>query len=85
ADAPLANLIDELAGGNHGLIMCMGKGGVGKTTIAAAIAVALAGRGHSVHLTTTDPAGNLTDMLYGTMENLHVSSIDPVAATQAYR
>ncbi|PRC44714.1 arsenical pump-driving ATPase, partial [Mycobacterium sp. ITM-2017-0098] len=42
-------------------------------------------RGHSVHLTTTDPAGNLTDMLYGTMENLHVSSIDPVAATQAYR
>ncbi|PRC52783.1 arsenical pump-driving ATPase, partial [Mycobacterium sp. ITM-2017-0098] len=39
ADAPLANLIDELAGGNHGLIMCMGKGGVGKTTIAAAIAV----------------------------------------------
>ena len=41
-DTPLANLIDELATGDHGLIMCMGKGGVGKTTIAAAIAVALA-------------------------------------------
>src|SRR5690606_18222130 len=52
-DAPLANLIDELATGDHGLIMCMGKGGVGKTTIAAAIAVALADRGHQVHLTTT--------------------------------
>ena len=40
----------------HGLVMCMGKGGVGKTTVAAAIAVALAHRGHEVHLTTTDPA-----------------------------
>ena len=48
--------------------MCMGKGGVGKTTVAAAIAVALAQRGHSVHLTTTDPAGHLTDTLHGTLE-----------------
>lgn len=84
-DAPLANLIDELATDDHGLIMCMGKGGVGKTTIAAAIAVALAHRGHQVHLTTTDPAGHLTDMLHGTMENLHVSSIDPAEATRSYR
>ncbi len=53
--APLSALIDELDTDDHGLIMCMGKGGVGKTTIAAAIAVALAGRGHQVHLTTTDP------------------------------
>ena len=65
--------------------MCMGKGGVGKTTIAAAIAVALADRGHSVHLTTTDPAGHLTDTLHGSLENLHVSSIDPVEATRVYR
>jgi arsenite/tail-anchored protein-transporting ATPase len=85
ADAPLAALVDELSTGEHGLIMCMGKGGVGKTTIAAAIAVALADRGHPVHLTTTDPAGHLTDMLHGTLANLHVSSIDPVAATRAYR
>ena len=84
-DAPLATLIDELARGDHGLIMCMGKGGVGKTTVAAAIAVALADRGHPVHLTTTDPAGHLTDMLHGSMENLHVSSIDPAEATRAYR
>lgn len=85
ADAPLTTLIDELAKGDHGLIMCMGKGGVGKTTIATAIAVALADRGHPVHLTTTDPAGHLTDMLHGAMANLHVSSIDPVEATRAYR
>lgn len=84
-DAPLATLVDELAGGEHGLILCMGKGGVGKTTVAAAIAVALADRGHPVHLTTTDPAGHLTDMLHGSIENLHVSSIDPVEATRAYR
>ena len=83
--APLADLIDELAAGDHGLVMCMGKGGVGKTTIAAAIAVALADLGHSVHLTTTDPAGHLSDMLHGTLPNLHVSSIDPLEATRAYR
>jgi arsenite-transporting ATPase len=85
ADAPLSALVDELASGEHGLIMCMGKGGVGKTTIAAAIAVALANRGHLVHLTTTDPAGHLTDTLHGTLDNLHVSSIDPTEATRAYR
>ncbi|GAB3218303.1 arsenical pump-driving ATPase [Mycolicibacterium hippocampi] len=84
-DAPLAALVDELAKNHNGLILCMGKGGVGKTTIAAAIAVALADRGHPVHLTTTDPAGHLTDMLHGSMENLHVSSIDPAEATRAYR
>lgn len=85
AAAPLGDLVDELATGDHGLIMCMGKGGVGKTTIAAAIAVALADRGHSVHLTTTDPAGHLTEMLDGTLEHLRVSRVDPVEATRAYR
>ncbi len=84
-DAPLANLIDQIASGDKGLIMCMGKGGVGKTTVAAAIAVALAQRGHPVHLTTTDPAGHLTDTLHGTLEHLTVSSIDPVEATRVYR
>ncbi|MGV1005898.1 MAG: arsenical pump-driving ATPase [Candidatus Nanopelagicales bacterium] len=85
ADAPLAALVDEIAAGDRGLIMCMGKGGVGKTTVAAAIAVALAQRGHPVHLTTTDPAGHLAETLHGTLENLTVSSIDPVEASRAYR
>lgn len=84
-DAPLVGLIDEIATGDKGLIMCMGKGGVGKTTVAAAIAVALAERGHPVHLTTTDPAGHLTETLAGSLDNLTVSSIDPVEATRAYR
>ena len=84
-DAPLAALVDQIAAGDKGLIMCMGKGGVGKTTVAAAVAVALAQRGHRVHLTTTDPAGHLTDTLHGTLEHLTVSSIDPVEATRAYR
>jgi arsenite/tail-anchored protein-transporting ATPase len=84
-EAPLSDLIDELATQDHGLVMCMGKGGVGKSTIAAAIAVALAGRGHQVHLTTTDPAGHLSQTLGGTRENLQVSSIDPAEATRSYR
>lgn len=46
AVAPLRNLVDEIERGGKGLVMCMGKGGVGKTTVAAAIAVALANRGH---------------------------------------
>jgi len=84
-DPPLSDLVDELATQDHGLIMCMGKGGVGKSTIAAAIAVALVGRGHQVHLTTTDPAGHLSETLGGTLENLQVSSIDPAEATRSYR
>ena len=73
----------ELAG--KGLVLCMGKGGVGKTTIAAAIALALAERGHDVHLTTTDPAAHLHDVLPHEVAGLQVTRIDPVAATQQYR
>ena len=83
--ASLAVLVDELERDDHGLVMCMGKGGVGKTTIAAAIAVALDHRGHEVHLTTTDPASHLTDTLNGSIPGLAVSRIDPVEATRSYR
>ncbi|MFN4204766.1 MAG: arsenical pump-driving ATPase [Agrobacterium albertimagni] len=82
---PLAALIDEIAPAGHGLIMTMGKGGVGKTTIAAAIAVELAARGHQVLLTTTDPAAHLTETLGSEVANLTVSRIDPVAETARYR
>ncbi|AWH00998.1 arsenical pump-driving ATPase [Rhodococcus ruber] len=84
ADAPLRALIDDIERDGHGLVMCMGKGGVGKTTVAAAVAVALAERGHEVRLTTTDPAAHLTDTLHGDVEHLHVSRIDPAEATRAY-
>lgn len=85
AIADLATLVDELADHDYGLVMCMGKGGVGKTTIAAAIATALADRGKSVHLTTTDPAAHLVDTLGSDTGTLTVSRIDPEQATQDYR
>lgn len=81
----LSSLIDEITTDRHGLIMLMGKGGVGKTTLAASIAVELAHRGFTTHLTTTDPAAHLTGTLCGTVENLMVSRIDPNAETERYR
>jgi arsenite-transporting ATPase len=81
----LSTLIDEFEQTGHGLIMLMGKGGVGKTTLAAAIAVELAARGHAVQLTTSDPAAHLSATLQGEMPNLSVSRIDPHAETERYR
>jgi arsenite-transporting ATPase len=81
----LSELVDGIAADGRGLVMLMGKGGVGKTTLAAAVAVELAHRGLPVHLTTSDPAAHLTETLIGTLENLTVSRIDPHAETERYR
>lgn len=81
----LASLVDELSQTGKGLVMTMGKGGVGKTTVAASVAVALAKRGHKVHLTTSDPAAHLSYTLDGSLPNLQVSRIDPKAETERYR
>lgn len=81
----LAALVVEIAADGHGLVMLMGKGGVGKMTMATAVAVELAHRSLSVHLTTSDPAGRLTDTLNGSLESLTVSRIDPHAETERYR
>jgi len=81
----LSTLVDAIAPDGHGLIMLMGKGGVGKTTLAAAIAVELARRGHDVHLTTSDPAAHLSDTLAGALDRLAVSRIDPQVETARYR
>ena len=78
-------LVDELAAAGHGLVMVMGKGGVGKTTVAAAIAVALAERGKPVNLTTTDPAQHLIEILPENVPNLKVSHIDPKEEVRRYR
>ena len=80
----LARLVDQLAGRGRGLVMVMGKGGVGKTTVAAALALGLVARGHRVHLTTTDPAAHLGLTLGGSVEGLQVSCIDPKAETRRY-
>jgi arsenite-transporting ATPase len=84
AAEPLGRMVDELAAAGRGLIMVMGKGGVGKTTIAAALAVGLVQRGHSVHLTTTDPAAHVADALRGSLPQLKLGRIDPKAETEAY-
>jgi len=81
----LSRLVDDIAADGHGLVMLMGKGGVGKTTLAAAVAVALAHRGFPVHLTTSDPAAHLAQTLDGTLEHLSVSRIDPHEVTERYR
>ncbi|POR47572.1 arsenical pump-driving ATPase [Bosea psychrotolerans] len=80
----LDGLIDLLAADGKGLIMVMGKGGVGKTTIAAAIALGLVQRGHTVHLSTTDPAAHLATTLMGEAPGLRVDRIDPKAETERY-
>ena len=59
----LSDLVDDLARHRRKVIFTMGKGGVGKTTIAAAIALTLAKRGERVHLATTDPAAHLKFVL----------------------
>ena len=81
----LAHLIDDLAAPGQGVILAMGKGGVGKTTVAAAVAVALAERGFRVHLSTTDPAAHLSATIeHDALPNLTVSRIDPAGETARY-
>jgi arsenite-transporting ATPase len=79
----LTKLVDEFAQAGRGVIMTMGKGGVGKTTVAAAIATELARRGFKVHLSTTDPAAHVAAAA-GQIEGLQVSRIDPHVETEAY-
>jgi arsenite-transporting ATPase len=81
---PLVSLIDEIEQMGHGVVMTMGKGGVGKTTIAAAIAVELAHRGHRVHLSTTDPAAHVAAAVDAGLPGLKVSRIDPAVETRRY-
>ncbi|MDP9145041.1 MAG: TRC40/GET3/ArsA family transport-energizing ATPase, partial [Actinomycetota bacterium] len=80
----LAALVDQLAASGRGLVMVMGKGGVGKTTIAVAVAIGLVRRGHAVHLSTTDPAAHLAMTLDGELPGLEVDRIDPKLETQRY-
>lgn len=76
-------LIADLAATRHGMIMTMGKGGVGKTILAARLAEALSARGLRVVLATTDPAGHAADACAD--RNMEVVSIDADAETEAYR
>ncbi len=82
--ALLSELIDAIELSGHGVVLTMGKGGVGKTTVAAAIAVELAHRGHRVHLSTTDPAAHIANAVDGKVEGLTLSRIDPAEVTRRY-
>jgi arsenite-transporting ATPase len=77
-------LFDQIAAPGRGVVMTMGKGGVGKTTVAAGLAVTLAQRGHKVYLTTTDPAAHIVTTLAGGLPGLSVSRIDPAVETRSY-
>lgn len=92
AEHPLAGLdslkdmIDHYSTQDTRVILTMGKGGVGKTTVASLLAVGLAEKGHPVHLTTTDPAAHLADRFEGTGgDHLTVSRIDPQLQVEAYK
>lgn len=80
----LRDLTEDLHTSGKKVIFAMGKGGVGKTTIAAAIALSLAKRGVGVRLTTTDPAAHLQYVI-GKTENLSLSKIDEEAELARYR
>ncbi|WP_434399686.1 arsenical pump-driving ATPase [Planococcus sp. 11815] len=83
----LNSVIDDLSEHNTRVIFTMGKGGVGKTSVASAIAVGLSEKGHQVHLTTTDPAAHLAYTFEGsgTRDNLSISSINPDIEVARYK
>lgn len=80
----LAPLVADIAKAGHGVIMTMGKGGVGKTSVAAAMAVALAKLGHKVVLSTTDPASHVANAIDGDVPGLTVTRIDPAKEVAQY-
>jgi len=83
----LSSLIESFSENNTRVIFTMGKGGVGKTTVASSIAVGLVEKGHNVHLTTTDPAAHLEYMFSNTIDNekLSISSIQPKEEVASYK
>ena len=80
----LKDVIDDLYNSNKKVIFTMGKGGVGKTTIAAAIALGLSKKGRKVHLTTTDPAAHLKFVI-NESSGITMSHIDEQAELKKYQ
>ncbi|MGM1022846.1 MAG: arsenical pump-driving ATPase [Bacillota bacterium] len=82
---PLDTLIQDLEANNIRVIFTMGKGGVGKSTVASAIAVGLAERGHRVHLSTTDPAAHVEYVLGEATGRISLSRVDPKLELERYQ
>ena len=80
----LNQLVDQIAARGNGVVMTMGKGGVGKTTLAVRVATQLARAGHRVTLTTTDPAAHVDAAARERPATLHVTRIDAAAETRRY-
>lgn len=80
----LSDVVDEIEESNKKVIFTMGKGGVGKTTIAAAIALGLHRKGRKVRLATTDPADHL-NLVIGQQEGISVSHIDEKGELKKYQ
>ncbi len=80
----LVALINEIAENPKGVILTMGKGGVGKTTVAASLAMEMARRGHEVLLTTTDPAAHVDEAVKERFTNLEIAKIDPREEVRRY-
>ncbi|MGE7365489.1 arsenical pump-driving ATPase [Desemzia incerta] len=80
----LQHIVDELDRTNKKVVFTMGKGGVGKTTIAATLATGLAAKGKKVHLATTDPAAHL-EFVITESENIKMSHIDEKKELQDYK
>jgi arsenite-transporting ATPase len=78
-------VLDDLARDGHGVIMTVGKGGVGKTTVATRMARDLAVLGLDVLLTTTDPAAHVADAVGDLPDRLEVDQIDPAVEVEKYR
>lgn len=83
----LNDVIDDFSREKTKVIFTMGKGGVGKTTVASAIAVGLVEKGHKVHLTTTDPAAHLNYMFQNgeVHSGLTISAINPIEEIEKYK
>ena len=80
----LDDLINDLYSTGKKVIFTMGKGGVGKTTIATSIALGLKKLGAKVHLTTTDPANHL-NYDFAIKAGITVSKIDEFTVLEIYK
>ena len=80
----LDDVISDLAKNNRKVIFTMGKGGVGKTTIASSVALKLSKLGKKVHLATTDPADHIKFMI-DSSSGISMSHIDEKEELKKYQ